>query len=242
MRVKLAIHSRYLTTPVFLIAFAACVSGVRAEEGSLTALPSTKAAGVSGGQMDKTPLPDKFRKVTDPGAKPAKVKVKKEKPKKDITVTSDRMETEKDKNLVVFIGNVVAEEDFFLCSDELTVNYGEDKEINDITAKGNVVIINEDKTAIAGQAFYDRQKRTVLLTVDPVVRRSTDTVRGDRITVFIDDDKAIVESDKEKSNRVKVVITPEKKKDDATVVKKPAQPAEVSEAEAKCRARMSADR
>lgn len=129
--------------------------------------------------------------------------------KKPVTVTSERMEADRDSNIVVFTGNVVAEEDFTICSDELRVVYGAQKEVEEITARGNVRIFQEDKTSTSKGAVYNRKGRTITLTGDALVRQCTDTVRGEKIIVYIDDDRALVESGK--GGRVKALIMPEKK-------------------------------
>jgi len=130
-------------------------------------------------------------------------------PRKPINVTSDKMEADKGASVVVFKGNVVAVEDFTLCSDELYVYYDEKQEIKDIVADGNVRIYEQGKTATAGKAVYDRKNRFIVLTEDPRVVQCTDTVKGDRITVFIDEDRAMVESGG--GGRVRALIMPEKK-------------------------------
>lgn len=130
-------------------------------------------------------------------------------PRKPINVTSDRMEADKGASVVVFKGNVVVVEDFTLCSDELYVYYDEKNEVKDIVADGNVRIFQEDKTATAGKAVYDRKNRSIVLTEEPVVVQCADTVKGDKITVYIDEDRAMVESGG--GGRVRALIMPEKK-------------------------------
>lgn len=134
-------------------------------------------------------------------------------PKKPINVTSDRMEADKGANVVVFKGNVVVVEDFTLCSDELFVYYDDKREVKDIVADGNVRIFQQDKTATAGKAVYDRKNRSIVLTEDPKVVQCSDTVKGDKITVFIDEDRAMVESGG--GGRVRAIIMPEKKCEEA---------------------------
>lgn len=149
-------------------------------------------------------------------------------PKKPVTVTSDTMEAKTSENVVVFRGNVVAVEDFTLCSDELHIRYGEAKDVSEIEASGNVRIFQDNKTSTSDRALYNRNERTIILTGRPQVKQCTDTVKGDRITVFLDKDNALVES--EKGSRVKAVIMPEKS---CTDEKKGAEKA-ISE-EARCK-------
>ncbi|MBI5587287.1 MAG: lipopolysaccharide transport periplasmic protein LptA [Deltaproteobacteria bacterium] len=147
--------------------------------------------------------------VAVPGGSFAKDDSGMEAPKKPINVTSDKMEADKNASVVVFKGNVVAVEDFTLCSDELYVYYDDKKEVKDIVANGNVRIFQQDKTATAGKAAYDRKNRSIVLTEDPQVVQCADTVKGDKITVFMDEDRAIVESGG--GGRVRALIMPEKK-------------------------------
>ena len=68
------------------------------------------------------------------------------KPAGPVTITSDRMEADNGRGVVVFKGNVAAVEDFTLCADELTVNYGVGSEVTDIVATGNVRIFQDGRT------------------------------------------------------------------------------------------------
>lgn len=130
-------------------------------------------------------------------------------PKLPITITSDAMEASKGNGNVVFKGNVVAVEDFTLCSDELFISYGKEKEIREMLATGSVRIFYADRTAVATKAEYDREKKTLVLIGNAEVRQCSDVVRGDRIVVHIDDENAMVQS--ESGGRVKAVIMPAKK-------------------------------
>lgn len=143
-----------------------------------------------------------------------------------VSVTSDRMEAISNENLVTFRGNVVATEDFTLCSDELLIRYSETHDVKEIEASGNVRIFKDDKTSTSDKAVYDRVERKIILTGRPQVKQCTDTIKGDRITVFLDEDNAIIEGDK--GGRVKAVIMPEKK------CSQPAQEKATSE-EARCK-------
>lgn len=148
-------------------------------------------------------------------------------PKKQVTITSDTMEALSEQNIVIFKGNVVAVEDFTICSDELYIRYDENKDISEIEAGGNVRIFQGNKTSTSEKAVYNRTDRKVVLTGKPQVKQCTDTIKGDRITVFLDKDNAMVESDT--GGRVRAVIMPEKKCPEGAVQEKP-----ISE-EARCK-------
>lgn len=130
-------------------------------------------------------------------------------PRKPVTVTSDTMEANTNENKVVFRGNVAAVEDFTLCSDELSILYDANRDVSEIEASGNVRIFQDEKRSTAGRAVYDRKQRQIVLTGDPQVTQCNDVIKGDRITVYLDDNNAVVESGGGK--RVKAVIMPEKK-------------------------------
>ncbi len=128
---------------------------------------------------------------------------------KTVTVTSDRLEVDNKKNVAVFIGNVAAEQDFLLCSDELYLNYDAEQRVDKITATGNVRIYQDNKESRSSMAVYDRRTRTIVITGDAVLKQCADTVRGERIVIYLDEDKALVDS--KGSGRVKAVIMPNKK-------------------------------
>ncbi len=130
-------------------------------------------------------------------------------PQKPITITSNTMEADRTGRLVVFRGDVVAKEDFTLYCDELRIRYNEAQEIKEIVAKGNVKIVQQDRTATSERAVYDRKKRTIVLTGRPEVYRCGDRVSGRKITVYLDTENAFVEGDG--GERVRAVINPDKK-------------------------------
>jgi lipopolysaccharide export system protein LptA len=128
--------------------------------------------------------------------------------KTPVTITSNSMEVESGGKVILFKGDVVAKDDFTLCSDRLEVFYGEGDEVAEIVASGNVALRKDDKTASGDKAFYDRIKRVVVLTGGARVGQCSDSVRGDRITVFLDEERSLVEG--VRGGRVRAVIMPQK--------------------------------
>lgn len=128
---------------------------------------------------------------------------------KTITVTSDSMEADNTANTVVFRGNVAAREDFLICSDELYLNYGTGMDVDRLVAVGRVEIYHGGREATSERAEYIRGERTLILTGSPVVNQCADTVRGQRIIFYLDEDRAMVESGE--GGRVRAVIVPDKK-------------------------------
>ncbi|GMR04727.1 MAG: hypothetical protein BMS9Abin23_0632 [Thermodesulfobacteriota bacterium] len=126
-----------------------------------------------------------------------------------IVVTSDTMEASRNDRLVIFRGNVSAREDFLMCSDELYLRYNDANEIREIDARGGVRIFRDQDTSVSDRAVYDRISRVMVLTGNAEVVRCADTVKGDKITFYLDDDRAFVEGGED--GRVSAVIMPDKK-------------------------------
>jgi lipopolysaccharide export system protein LptA len=134
--------------------------------------------------------------------------------KKPIAITSDSLEALNKQNTVVFRGNVEAKQsDLRIYCDVMTVLYSPDgKGIVRIVADRHVRIIHEPApkagegqekiTATCQRGVYYNNAGKIVLTGDPVVTRGPDTVRGDEITVFFDENRFTV-------RQAKVTITPE---------------------------------
>jgi lipopolysaccharide transport protein LptA len=118
-----------------------------------------------------------------------------------IVITANTMKADRTSKTVVFKGDVEAREDFLLCSDELRMEYEGANDVRKIDAIGNVRIYRASGLARAERAVFD------ILTGNAVIERCTDTVHGDRITLFLEDDSALVEG--LRGGRVKARIIPQ---------------------------------
>ena len=128
-----------------------------------------------------------------------------------ITITSNNMEARKKENLVIFKGDVKAEQkDYTLYAKELYVYYTDGKEIKEMIAMENVRIVQLNKVATGEKAVYTRENRTVVLTGNPQAKQDCDIVKGDKITIYLDEDKSLVEGGG--NNRVKAVVHPKDEK------------------------------
>ncbi len=148
--------------------------------------------------------------------------------KEPITITSDTLEYDYKSNVVVYRGEVVAiQGQVKLRSDTLTVtltNEGHDtgvkptaaaldtsaasgRQVRDIVAVGGVHIDNGTRWGTGGRATFDQSKRTVTLTENPVLHDGRNEVAGDRVVVYLDEDRSVVEGGRK---RVKAVIYPGK--------------------------------
>ncbi len=128
-----------------------------------------------------------------------------------ITITSNNMEARKKENLVIFRGDVVAQQkDYTLYSRELHVYYADGQEIKEMIAIGDVRIVQSDKVATGEKAVYTKVNRAVVLTGNPQVEQDCDVVKGEKIIMYLDEDKSVVEGSSD--NRVKVIMHPKDEK------------------------------
>ncbi len=137
-------------------------------------------------------------------------------------IRSTSLEADDKKGLVTFTVDVEAKrDDFTVYCRQLTVHYqktssssgAEELEgrIEKIVATGDVRIVRaEGGTATAEKAVYYQQDEKLVLTGKPVVKQKENSVEGDRITLFLKENRSVVESSSE--TRVKAVIFPSSEK------------------------------
>ena len=112
-----------------------------------------------------------------------------------IVVTSARMKADKLGERVTFSGEVtLKKEAMTLNSDSVTVFYDAGtRAIREIEALGNVVVRKEGRTAFANRALYYSKEEKIVLTGDARIVEKDNQLGGERITLFIRDDRSIVE-------------------------------------------------
>lgn len=129
--------------------------------------------------------------------------------KKDpIFITSDRLEVDQKKNTVTYKGRVVAiQRDMTMRSEVLTAYYSlEMKGLKEVIAEGKVHVAQGNRVATGSRAVFSGKDQSITLTGNPVVRQGDSQVKGERITFYIEQDKAVVEGG---AQRVSAVIFPE---------------------------------
>ena len=77
--------------------------------------------------------------------------------------------------------------------------------VQNIVAVGNVRIDQGARWAVGGQAVFDQGQRTLVLTQNPVLHDGPNVVAGDRVIVYLDENRSIVEGGRK---RVKAVLYP----------------------------------
>ena len=146
-----------------------------------------------------------------PGLAAAQVPAAGAKPKEEknppLTVDADRMERLGKENLVIFSGNVVARRDNSVQYADRVEVYLDEKgdRILRTVSTGSVRIITKDcRTGTAQRAEYFDLEQRVMLIGNARVWEEDNVVSGDTITLFIAQDRSIVQGGKQE--RVKAVF------------------------------------
>lgn len=115
-----------------------------------------------------------------------------------MVITSTRMAADHLGDQVTFTGEVtLKKESMTLYSDSVVVYYDVlTKAIREIEAKGNVVVRREGRVALANKASYYSRDEKIILTGDARIIENDSQLGGERITLFIRDDRSIVEGGK----------------------------------------------
>jgi lipopolysaccharide export system protein LptA len=128
-----------------------------------------------------------------------------------ITVKSNDLTADNKGKTAVFTGKVVAKQgDVTIFCDRMTVYYGNTQgDVDKIEADGNVRIVQENRTGLASHAVYDSRLGKITLTGgSPKVMQGADTVSGEVITYFVDEERSNVSG-----GRVEATIHPKPKND-----------------------------
>lgn len=126
---------------------------------------------------------------------------------KPVTVHSDTMESLRTEGVVIFRGNVIAEQDHLMCSDELHVFYDKSQQVRDIVAIGNARIVREGSWARGDKIVYDKVGGELVIIGNAAAMQCGDIVRGEKIIFYLDSDNVMVEGG---DKRVRAVIMPQK--------------------------------
>jgi len=135
-----------------------------------------------------------------------------------ISVTADSLEFDYRSRILTYTGHVqVIQADLKLESHTLRVVLDDkaqaDAQIKEVVAAGNVHMQKGTRWATAGRAVFDQAKRTVTLQENAVLHDNTNEISGDRVVVYLDEERSVVEGG---HGRVKAVLYPnrdEEKKD-----------------------------
>jgi lipopolysaccharide export system protein LptA len=146
-----------------------------------------------------------------------------------IQIVSDRMEAYNEKRMVVFSGNAVATQgERIIRAERLTLYYREDRKaagrsstgvegtgnLERVEAKGHVTITEGERVVTGEEAVFEQDTQKITMTGGAVLREGANIIRGDRIVVFLNENRGLVDS--VENRRVTATIYPggteEKKK------------------------------
>ena len=137
-----------------------------------------------------------------------------------VTVDADKMERYGRESLVVFIGNVVARQNNSVqYADRMEVYLDEkgDRIVRTVST-GTVKIVTRDcRTGTARRAEYHDQEQRVVLSGNARVWQDENVVSGDTITIFLSQDRSVVQGGKQE--RVKAIFYPRDEKKDGQSAK-----------------------
>jgi lipopolysaccharide export system protein LptA len=133
-----------------------------------------------------------------------------------IHIVSERMEGNTKERWVEFIGSVVAtQKDAVIQADRLKIFYvatnsapADANAIKKIIADGHVKIVTGMRTATGDHAVYTADDHVLILTGNSKAWSGENIVAGSKITLFLNEDRSIVESDAEE--QVEVTFYPKK--------------------------------
>ena len=130
-----------------------------------------------------------------------------------VEITAQQLEVLQLERQSIFTGDVVAVQgEMTLYADKLIVYLQEaQQQIDRLEAIGGVKFVQLDRVATADRAVFQQVDEVLILTGNAVVTQGGNSVSGDEITLFIQEDRTVVKGSK--TNRVKAVIVPEKKKE-----------------------------
>lgn len=131
-----------------------------------------------------------------------------------IRITSDKLEAMDQEGKVVFTGNVVAKRgDLTIYADRIEVYYYQSntkkaksakRRLKKIVATGHLKIVQGRRRATAKRAIYLKPKEKIVLLKDAIVWDGPNSIKGDKITLFVNENRSVVESGGK--NRVEAVV------------------------------------
>ena len=130
-----------------------------------------------------------------------------------VTVDADRMERFGKENLVVFTGNVVARQNHSVqYAERMEVYLDEkgDRIVRTVSTGGVRIVTTDCRTGTSQRAEYVDLDQRVVLSGNARVWQDDNVVSGDTVTIFLSQDRSVVQGGKQE--RVKAVFHPRDEK------------------------------
>ncbi len=125
-----------------------------------------------------------------------------------VFLKANRLEFQYESRLLIYQGNVeVRQGEFTLGADEVRVvlSPGDQMEIQEVRAQGNVRLTQGTRWATAKEATFDQSKRVAILRGTAVLHDGRNEVRGETVTVYLDERRSVIDGGK---GRVQAVLYP----------------------------------
>jgi lipopolysaccharide export system protein LptA len=130
-----------------------------------------------------------------------------------VEIESKSLEFDSRENIAVFRGDVVTTQgDVVMHSEVLRIEFpqsggtmGSVERPRSVVAEGDVRIAQGNRVARGNRAEFDEAKRVLVLSGDAVLHEGANQVRGERIVVYLDEDRSVVEGT---HSRVKAILVP----------------------------------
>ena len=105
-------------------------------------------------------------------------------------ITAERIEFDYKEMVAVFDEDVnVKNEQFVMLADRVLVFLEGTNDVRQLLAMGHVALTNENRSAVCDRAVYTRATQQIVLTGDAKLQREGDSVSGDRITIWLNDER-----------------------------------------------------
>ena len=111
-----------------------------------------------------------------------------------VDIKADRVEIDQKKGRVEFSGSVrVSRGSLVISCQTLIARYRKDGTIVGLSIDGQLSVQGQDFSAQAGGGTYEHDTGRLILTGSPKIKRGPHHMIGERIVVFIDDERVVVE-------------------------------------------------
>ncbi len=126
---------------------------------------------------------------------------------KPVEITADRMEFRRKQSTIVYKGNVLVVRDGVkIASDVLMARYdAKGGVLTSVVAEGKVRVSQGGRVMTGDKAVFDGADETITVSGNTVVRDGNSSISGSRITIYVNEDRSVVENSE---GRVKAVIFP----------------------------------